>query len=181
MEIIHSWEGWSLTENFFGEPDIATGTGSVNTLGWEYTFSLATFLRYPESFYGQGPDVLVGIFGMYSTVSSPDPMFEMMVMNGSAAKAKLKAGTEITYTPLRWLGAGFRFDSVQPNMSDSRESFSQITPRILLRTEFVSNEQIIVQWSHYWLNSRTKLSFPFDQTKVIPDTDVFSIIATLWW
>jgi hypothetical protein len=177
LEIVHSWEGWSLTENFFGEPDISSGTGTVNTLGWEYSFSLATFFRYPEPFYGQGPDVLVTLFGMYSSISSPDPTFAMLMK----ATSKLKAGTEVTYTPLRWLGAGFRFDTVQPNMNDARESFTEITPRILLRTDFVSNEQIILQYTHYWLNSRTKLSFPFDQMKFTPDENVVSLIATLWW
>jgi hypothetical protein len=177
MEIIHSWEGWSLTENFFGEPDISTGTGTVNTLGWEYTFSLASFLRYPESFYGQGPDLLVTLFGMYSSIASPDPTFSQLM----SATSKLKAGTEVTYTPLRWLGAGFRFDVVQPNMNDSRESFTTITPRILLRTDFISNEQIMLQYSHYWLQARTRLAFPFDQMKFTPDKDVLSLIATLWW
>jgi hypothetical protein len=177
MEVIHSWEGWSLTENFFGEPDISSGTGTVNTLGWEYSFSLATLLRYPESFYGQAPDLLVSIFGMYSSISSPDPTFVQLAV----ATAKLKAGTEITYTPLRWLGTGVRFDVVQPNMKDSRESFTEISPRLLLHTDFISNEQIILQYTHYWLGSRTRLSFPFDQTKVTPDENVLSLIATLWW
>jgi hypothetical protein len=95
--------------------------------------------------------------------------------------SKLKFGTEVTYTPLRWLGAGARFDFVQPNMDDSRESFAEISPRILLRTDFISNEQIIVQYTRYFLNSRTRLSFPFDQMRVNPDENVFSLIATLWW
>jgi hypothetical protein len=177
MEIIHSWEGWSLTENFFGEPDVSTGTGTVDTVGWQYDFSLATFLRYPESFYGQGPDLLVSLFGMYSKVGSSDPTFATLMR----ATGKLKTGAEVTYTPLRWLGAGARFDVVQPNMSDSRESFTEITPRILLRTDFISNEQILIQFTHYWLQPSTRLAFPFDQTKVTPDENVLSLIATLWW
>jgi hypothetical protein len=177
LEVLHSWEGWSLTENFFGEPDVATGTGTVSTFAFEYTFSLATFLRYPEPFYGQAPDFLLSVFGMYSTVSSPDPSFKMLQL----ATSKLKVGTEATYTPLRWLGASVRFDKVQPNMNDARESFSQISPRLLLRTDFVSNEQIILMYTRYFLNSRTHLSFPFDQTKVAPDENVVSLIATLWW
>jgi hypothetical protein len=177
MEIIHSWEGWSLTENFFGEPDVSTGTGTVDTVGWQYDFSLSTFLRYPESFYGQGPDLLVSLFGMYSSISSPDPTFASLMR----ATGKLKTGAEVTYTPIRWFGAGFRFDTVQPNMNDSRESFTVLTPRILLRTDFISNEQILVQYTHYWLQSRTRLAFPFDQTKVTPDENVLSLIATLWW
>jgi hypothetical protein len=66
-------------------------------------------------------------------------------------------------------------------MNDSRESFTVITPRLLFRTQFISNEQVILQYTRYFLGSRTKLSFPFDQTKVTPDKDVVSLIATMWW
>jgi len=177
LETIHSQEGWNLVENYFGEPDTSTGTGTINSVGWEYTFSLSTFLRYPEPFYGQGPDVIVSLYGMFNSISSPDPNFALL----KVPTAKLKTGAEVTYTPLRWMGAGARFDFVQPNMDDSRESFSVISPRVLFRTEFVSNEQIVVQYSRYNLGSRTRLSFPFDQTKVTPDHNVFSIIATMWW
>jgi hypothetical protein len=177
IEVLHSWEGWSMTENFFGEPDAVTGTGTIDTVAWEYTFSLATFLRYPEVFYGQSTDFLLSVFGMYSSVSSPDAGFKALNM----ATSKLKMGFEATYTPLRWLGTSVRYDNVQPNMSDARESFQQISPRLLFRTDFVSNEQIILQYTRYFLNERTHLSYPFDQTKVAADENVISLIATLWW
>ena len=141
------------------------------------SFSLATFLRYPEAFYGQAPDFLVSFFGMYSAISCPDAAFKSL----NLATSKLKVGGEATYTPKRWLGASVRFDDVQPNMADARESFAEISPRLLFRTDFVSNEQIILMYTRYFLNERTRLSFPFDQTKVNPDENVFSIIATLWW
>jgi hypothetical protein len=35
IETIHSWEGWSLIENYFGEPDVATGNGTIDTIGWQ--------------------------------------------------------------------------------------------------------------------------------------------------
>jgi hypothetical protein len=52
---------------------------------------------------------------------------------------------------------------------------------VLFRTEFVSHEQIILQYTRYNLGQRTKLSFPYDQMKVNPDPNVLSLIATLWW
>ena len=96
LEAIHSWEGWSLAENYFGAA--SQGNGNITTLAWEWTFSLATFLRYPESFWGQGPDLVFRTFGMYNRVDGDgDPTF-------SGATAKLKLGGSLTYTPLSWLG-----------------------------------------------------------------------------
>jgi hypothetical protein len=184
LQAIHSQEGWNLAENYFGEPELTTpkgsaaaGNGDIDTVSAEYTFSLATFMRYPEAFWGQGPDVLVSVYGMFNKIHPKGPSMSSVPF----PTAKLKTGAEITYTPLYWLGAGLRVDLVQPNMDDSRESFQAFSPRLLFRTEFVSHEQIILQYTRYHLGQRTKLSYPYDSMKFNPDPNVLSLIATLWW
>jgi hypothetical protein len=178
LEAIHSWEGWSLAENYFGAA--SKGNGNITTLGWEWTFSLATFLRYPESFWGQGPDLVFRTFGMYNRVDGDgDPTF-------SGATAKLKLGGSLTYTPLSWLGTSFRYDIVQPNMNDSRESFQVISPRLMFRTDFISHEEIVLMYNHYVLGSNVKPNYPYDERMMTnpairPDENVVSLIATMWW
>ena len=66
---------------------------------------------------------------------------------------KLKFGAEVTYLPLAWFGVGGRYDAVQPDMHDSTANFSVISPRLYFRTDFVTHEQIMVQYSHYFYGS----------------------------
>jgi hypothetical protein len=80
----------------------------------------------------------------------------------------------------------FRYDLVQPNMSDSRESFQVFSPRLLFRTDFVSNEEIVLQYNRYQLGSAVKLDYPFDERMMTnpairADENVISLIATMWW
>jgi hypothetical protein len=177
LEAIHSWEGWSLAENYFGAA--SQGNGNITTVAWEWTFSLATFLRYPESFWGQGPDFVFRTFGMFNSVEGTDNTF-------AGATSKLKLGGSLTYTPLSWMGVSFRYDLVQPNMSDSRESFQVFSPRILLRTDFITNEEIVLQYNRYQLGANVKPNYPYDERMMTnpairPDENVVSLIATMWW
>ena len=60
------------------------------------------------------------------------------------------------------------------------------SPRLLLRTDFLSHEEVVLKYDHYFLGSRTRLSYPFDEQMARDplfraDADVLSLIATLWW
>ena len=171
FEAIHAWEGWNFVDNYFGAT--SRGNGDITTVSWEWTFSLATFLRYPQAFWGQGPDIIARTFGMWNKVSG-DAGF-------SGAENKLKVGGSLTYTPLSWLGLSGRYDLVQPDMNNNQRSFHALAPRLLLRTEFVSHEEIQVTYTRYVLGSQTILNYPFNEQMVAPDKNVFSITATMWW
>ena len=173
IEVLHSWEGWSLAENFFGRGNV-DGTGTINTLLGQYTFSLATFLQGPDAFWGQSADLLASVYGMYNKVSVPEGV-------PGVAKNKLKVGTEVTYIPLYWLGFAARYDLVQPNMDNKYESFQVISPRVILRTSFVSNEEIFFQYTRYFTERDTRLAFPFDDPPVKGDKQVLSLIASMYW
>lgn len=170
LEMLHSIAGWNLRDNFFGQ--MSTGSGTVDTILFQYTLSLARLLRYPEPFSGQGPDIVLGLFGMYNHVSSTDPMFV-------GGHDKLKWGVDATYTMLSFLGAGVRFDRVQPDMADSTQAFSAFTPRIILRSTFVTHEQLILQYTHYFYGSAVSPGYP--NASLRPDADAFMISAIMWW
>ncbi len=143
IEVLHSFGGWQLHDNYFGQPGFADEvTGSINSVEFQYSFSFGQLFHYPQAFWGDGVDLIGTVFLMYNKVDAPkNPMYSL---------SKLKYGTEWTYTPLPWLGLGGRFDVVDPNMNISGESFSVISPRIIFRTAFVTHEQIMLQYSRYF-------------------------------
>jgi hypothetical protein len=158
IEVLHSFGGWQLHDNYFGPPGTNQPvTGSIDTVEFQYSFSLGQYFHYPQAFWGDGPDLIATVFGMYNHVHSPEAPGSTSPLNplahqdsdGSGHINKLKFGGELTYIPLPWLGLGGRFDVVRPDMDDSSQSFSVISPRIIFRTAFVTHEQIMVQYSHY--------------------------------
>jgi hypothetical protein len=146
IEVLHSFGGWQLHDNYFGPPGGADKvTGTIDSVEGQYSFSFGQLFHYPQAFWGDGPDLIGTIFGMYNKVHAPDNM--------AYSLSKLKFGTEWTYVPLAWLGLGARYDVVEPNLDKSGESFSVISPRIIFRTAFVTHEQVMIQYSRYFYGS----------------------------
>lgn len=170
LEVLHSNGGWNLRDNYFGHT--ATGTGTVDTIALQYTYSLATLLWHPEKFWGQGPDVLLSVFGMYNMVNSDDEEF-------NDPEQKLKMGGEVTYTMLSWLAASARYDLVQPDLDDNTLSFQALSPRLIVRTAFVSHEQVVLQYTRYFYGDNVRTAWP--HVGLPPDRDVFQIAAIMWW
>jgi hypothetical protein len=143
IEVLHSFGGWQLHDNYFGPPGgTEEVTGSIDSVEFQYSFSFGQLFHYPQAFWGDGVDLIGTIFGMYNKVNAPKA--------AGFSLSKLKYGTEWTYTPLPWLGIGGRFDVVEPNLDIAGESFSVISPRIMFRTAFVTHEQILIQYSRYF-------------------------------
>jgi hypothetical protein len=172
LELLHSISGWNVRDNFFGQQ--SSGSGTIDSVMFQYTLSLARYLRYPEQFWGQGPDVLLSVFGMYNHVTGreDDPMF-------TGASDKLKWGFEATYTMLPFLGVSARFDRVQPDLDDSTLAFSAISPRLILRSEFVTHEEILIQYTHYFYGDNVSPAWPNEAQS--PDSDGLLIAAIMWW
>jgi hypothetical protein len=173
IEVLHSFEGWSLRENFFGPSESATGNGDIDTILFQYTFSLATFLWHPQEFYGQDADLAFSVFGMFNRVTGADGTFP-------DDKMRLKAGADVTYwTPLPWLGAALRYDLVEPDLDNSDQSFHVISPKLILRTEFASHEEVYIQYSRYINGDDVAPGYPHEVLR--PDDGVFAVTATMWW
>jgi hypothetical protein len=179
IETIHSFGGWQLHDNYFGPPGkIEETTGTIDTILFQYVFSFGQFFHRPRAFWGDGPDLIASIFGMYNKVSSPlEPTF---------SHGKLKYGGELAYLPLSWFGFGGRFDEVQPNMDDNTQSFAVLSPRVFLRTAFVTHEQVLVQYSHYFYNASAGHSmYPYSvqpgAAGLGADANAFQIAAIIWF
>jgi hypothetical protein len=202
LEVVHSSGGGGhnagngLYENFFYGN--GTGDGKIDTVQLVYTFSFGYLWRRLQnphaSFWGDGTDVRLSLFGMYSAVSTNDAtsmnVFVPTVNNNG--EKKLKYGFDLVAALLPWLSVGARGDYVQPDSHDTHESFGVISPKLMLRTKFITHEEITAQYSHYWNGSdavaQQWLGYTgiknIGQSFAVPypvDKDVFGIKCTMWW
>jgi len=53
------------------------------------------------------------------------------------------------------LTAGVRFDRLQPNSRIPEQSFGILSPRLVIKSKFVTREAITLQYSRYFYNQRT--------------------------
>jgi hypothetical protein len=175
IELLHSSGGSEFKNNYFGRFDPRTGvkpaddSGSVDSLLFEYSVSLGKLARYPARFSGNGADLVATVFGMFNSVKSDTQTHKMM-----------KFGGEIMYSPIDVLGIGARADQVQPDMSDRDESFTVVSPKVVLRTSFLAKERVQFQYSRYFLGSKAYPSFPYQRIDGA-DRDVFMISASMYW
>ena len=205
IEIVHSQGGWQFTNNYLGNK----GNGTVNNFGFQYTFSLAAFMLRPQAWWGQGADFTVQLFGIYTWITGTGDVpattyFAGITGPDGLGTKKLKIGTQLLYTPLPFVSLGVRVDSIQPNLDNSTHTFTVFSPRLVFRTEFVTHEQIMVQYQYYsygsWYNVPNNgmasttlpgmawpgLPYPYGQAGNLwnpsrPDKHTVSIAASMWW
>jgi len=210
VEVLHSFGGWQFKENFFGVGfNPQTGeyrgpqneSGTVQTVEAQYTLSFGALARYPAAFWGQGPDLAVTLFGMMSIVNSDAPPTAPAGSGGNCSgittlpnnggygcwnikTKKLKFGGDVAYTPLSVLGFGIRYDMVEPDLDaafgGSEENFQVFTPRIVLKTAFLTHEAITFQYQRYILGKQAYAIYP-NQWLPKADQNLFAIAATMWW
>ncbi len=157
FEVLHSFEGWNLRDNYFGAA--ATGSGSIDTILFEYV-------------YGVDEPLTLSAFGMYNRIRSDDPLFD-------APTQKLKLGAEGRYAVTGWLAALMRYDAVQPNLADDRYSFHVFSPGLVLRTSLASHEEVVLGYSHYRYGELVAPGYPHEA--LAADRHVFRVTAIMWW
>jgi hypothetical protein len=163
------------------------GTGTLSTFAGQYDVSIGEILRSPEPFFGYAPDILLSVFGMVTHVTSDDPGHidpytgENVVFDGVE---KVKYGAEATYSALSWLAFGARYDRVIADTSDDSKTLAAISPRVMFRADWNSQDQVTLQYSHWWYGSgviaRTGVR-EIDDPSIEPDPNTFSLTASMWW
>jgi hypothetical protein len=199
-EVVHSSGGGGhngangIYENFFNAS--GNGDGDVDNLQVGYTVSIGELLRtlnVLRALARHRQDVTLAVFGLYSAVSNTDPG-SVSPYNGRATDGtrKIKYGADLEATPSSWFGVGVRGDYIAPDSHDSSEAFGVITPRLFFRTRFVTHEEIILQYSHYWdgddviatqsISSIGYANIGHNNTGLYPnDLNVFGIKALMAW
>jgi hypothetical protein len=187
IEALHSQGGWQLAQNYFAH----STKGNILSIGGQYTFSLAAFMMRPRPFWGQATDVTIRPFFMWNKVSG--------ATSGLDNLTKFKGGLDVVYSFLPMMAAGVRVDTVNPNMDNSTQSFQVISPRLIFRSEFVTHESVVLQYSYYnygsgYTNPATSadlMPWPFGTygnyaigstaLNMQPDKHVVMLYANMWW
>jgi hypothetical protein len=183
ISVLNTRGGQGLVDNYFG-PN-SNGNGTLTTFGFQYDLSIGRLVSYPVPFSGDGPDLFVSVFGMLTHVTSDDKMPELSTGGRYFDNVtKRKFGVEATYSFLSWLAFSGRVDQVDPDIDDTRYSFAVVSPRVILRSDWQSTDQLVIQYSH-WFNGSTVLARsgnpPRETLFPAPDSDMISISATMWW
>ncbi len=174
VQVLNNGPGRDMVRRYFSYD--SGGNGSLTLLGGQYDLSLGTLLRYPRKFHGDAPDLDVSLFGIFGRQENDGDVFSNTNM--------LKFGSELTYGPLKWLALAGRFDSVMPDLDDSRQSFAVLTPRIIFRNDWDSQATLTFQYSGYLLGSEVVvrgderlLNIPSE----LPDAHLLALYGTIWW
>jgi hypothetical protein len=203
ISVLNTQGGPGLMQEYLG-PN-SGGTGTLNTVGFQYDLSIGKLVSYPVPFSGDGPDLVVSLFGMYTHVTStdqgvfdpyitmtvPDPMNPMntITVPNTTSTAwnganKLKFGTEATYSMLSWLAGSLRFDYVDPFTKESDLGFAELSPRLIFHSDWQSTDQIVLQYTHWFYGNLTPTRIgepPTYNFMTVPDPNVVSISASMWW
>ena len=91
----------------------------------------------------------------------------------------LKWGAELAVWPLSWLGASFRYDRVIPDVHDDPSAFRVFSPRISVRTPWITDALVFAQLSRYPYGARVQLRQGQVPLETLPDTDLFKVQAQL--
>jgi hypothetical protein len=154
----------------------SNGNGSLLTLGTQYDVSIGEIVRSPEPYSGYAPDVFVSLFGMYTSVTSDDAAYDGV--------GKLKYGGELTYSMLSWLALSTRYDRVVANLDEDKQTYAVLSPKVILRTDYNSQDQVTLQYSRWFYGSGVNVRTgypPREDASIVPDENTFSLTASMWW
>ena len=111
------------------QPADRDDSGKVDTVLFQSLVRLAPLLGKPRG----GPDLALGIFGMYNHINS-----------ATLSQDRLKFGADLNVIPTSFMALALRFDRVMPDGPNSSEAFSAISPRLIFHTNWLSREYVIV-------------------------------------
>lgn len=178
LEIMHSYGGRGITENYLGTQASENGTGSLWNIGFQYDLSLADTYK---GLTGKGSplpwngDFNASLFGLYSFIqskqASPDPLVN------KDDHQSFKWGVDGGWRVTEWMAATFRYDRVALDTGDSANGFRILSPRLSFFTSFLTQEMLFIQYSRYVYNERIRLRPGQVQLESIPDDHVLKIQA----
>ena len=120
----------------------------------------------------------LGFFGVLTYVRSDqgDPESRRSIATGASCSS---GGVEGGWTPTSWLALALRYDRVILDVKDDANSFRIISPRISLRTHWLVDGEIFLQWSFYSYGARVQLRPGQVALETQPDANAFKIQAQL--
>jgi len=180
LEQMHAYGGRGLTENYLGTDHSENGTGRLYNLAFEHRYSLAELLLSagPTRLHSlRGGDLQLHWFGVATYVLSKQADTDPTINKNG--RTYFKWGAELVYKAVSWLAISLRYDRVTLDSNDDANGFRILTPRISLRTHWLVDGEIYLQYSRYFYGARVQLRPGQVPLETSPDTDVFKIQAQL--
>ncbi|MGC4095014.1 MAG: hypothetical protein QM756_45270 [Polyangiaceae bacterium] len=186
VQVLYAGGGRDLMDRYIGRNN-RDGRGTLLVAGGQYDISLGELLRYPDEFWGEGPDLKLSLFGMYAHITSEDPARD--------GEDKYKFGAEGTYSMLPWLAGALRLDRAVPYAHAAKEpiykgqndnSYSVVTLKAVFRSDWQAREALTLQYSRYFYRSNFHLvglnaGGQISTQSSEPDQNVLALFGTLWW
>jgi hypothetical protein len=174
MKILNAGSGKEMNERYWGFASL--GNGRLTLAGMQYTLSLGTLLRHPMAFFGVGPDLTISLFTIFGHSESSAP--------NAPDKNMLKYGTEAVYSFSRYVAASMRVDHVMPDLDAQGRSFVALSPKLIVRTDWVTRESLTIQYAHYLVGDDVRvegdnrlMNVPSEN----PDRHMVAVYGTIWW
>lgn len=180
VNVLHSGTGRSLKLNYFGDKNRFTGitpsnfSGTIDTVLWQAMLRVAPLLGDPLG----SRDMNVAVYGMYNKAKSPkqDPNDPTSI---DIDDDKLKFGADVDVSLFKFMSIGTRFDRVMPQLSDTSDAYTAISPRMSFYTKWKSKEQAIVQYTHFFLGKNTVPGSPYTDEYFHPDPDMLVVMGRM--
>jgi hypothetical protein len=174
VRVLNGGSGHELNERYWGFS--SGGNGKLTLAGLQYTLSLGTLLRHPMEYWGVGPDLSISLFGIFGRSESDTPEI--------GDRNMLKYGCETTYSISAHLAAAVRFDHVMPDLEEFERSFFVISPKLVVRSDWISRESLTVQYAYYALGDEVQVQGDNRLMNIAsnnPDHHMVAIYGTIWW
>jgi hypothetical protein len=189
IQVLHGSNGYGFKQDYFhrrereadpmvpGSGRVLHGndSGTVDTILGQYIFRLAPLFGYAPG----GRDLALAVYGMFNRVDSPpasatDPYIR---------EKKLKFGSELALSAWRYLTFSVRYDRVAPVLgerSDISETYSAISPRLIIKSNWKSKEYIIVNYTRFFLGPQSYPGSPYSDPEFTKaDPHLFMMAAIM--
>lgn len=174
VKVLNAGSGKEFNEHFWGF--VSRGNGALTLLGTQYTVSLGRLLRHPMEFWGEGPDLSLSAFGIYGHADSDAPAFDDQDM--------LKYGAEGVYSFSKHVASSLRIDHVHPDLDAPGRSFAVFSPKVIVRSGWVTRESLTLQYAYYALGDDVRVEGDnrlVNITSSNPDRHLVALYGTIWW
>jgi hypothetical protein len=182
IQVLHGSNGKGFKEDYFGPKDRDTNitatnsSGTVDSILWQYLVHLAPLFGEDLPMH----DITLSLYGMFNHVRSPitDPSQAASGLQRSIRLDKLKFGAEIELALLKFMAMGFRYDRVQPDLTDTSSVYQALSPRLIFHSNWKSKEYVIVDYTHFLLGPKAYPGSPYT-TYFKSDPDMIMVSAIM--
>ena len=180
LELMNSFGGTGITQNYLGSDTSKNGTGALTNVGWQYDFSLAAFLKKVADVRPSGQmDATFSLFGMLH--QGRQRAAERRSHRQPRRRPGCSSGAPSSPSGrVSWLGASScRYDRIIPDIHDDPSAFRIYSPRLTLRTHWIADALLFLQVSRYDYGARVQLRQGQVPLETKPDTDMFKVQAQI--